>query len=462
MSWGFGPGGTRQRRIDSLCMALTRSFYNTPTRFIDFSKSRNFTHHTHGGPTGIGKDHFLYQILIGAEILIRLRKEPITTTYGGIVTDNISALVVLSSLWMQNVIIEGPKPEGGPRYLFYAQEHRKQTEGLIRFGEAMAWPYMDEARHYLENSYRYLSTREQSVGFDMCDWLYGLILPGKHFRHRIMSCLVYSSPTIRSINAAPFYENGLIVANKSYWPKRTVLGRVLGGLRNSKAVCGWIGPVPAPRGKVAGWIRLNARKVNVLVPVVREADPLASFGFDSNDLSNAIIEQITKPSEWISPTPPFLQPNDPSRSNFKGYELTLLSSHPGPSLDPSLPPEEYRATLEFEINGSPTKYTLYSNPMFVAAPPCVGSHIMHRREAQKYLDETVRVPDLKDAYPADDQMLIINALGPGEELVARAWCAERARHAVVRRGEDCCFSCATAIASKHSGTGANVLIWSKG
>src|SRR5262249_11224536 len=158
--------------------------------FIDFSKTRQFSNHSLGGATfGIGLQHFLFQILLGAELLVRLRKEPITTSYAGIVTDNISALIVLSALWMKNVLIQGPNtttgstqtnttlPQTRPRYLLVATEHRQQAEGLIRFGEAMAWPLMEEARSYIETAYQTLTSRGGSVGFDMCDWLFGLILP---------------------------------------------------------------------------------------------------------------------------------------------------------------------------------------------------------------------------------------------------------------------------------------------
>ena len=140
--WGFHPTGTRQKRIDSLCLALNRSLYFYPHRFIDFAKSRNFSQHTLGSAgQGIGMQNFLFQILIGAELLIRLRKEPAGTNYKGIVTDNVSALLVLSSLWMQHVTVQGPK-EGAHRYLIYAHDQQRHAEALIRFAEAMAWPFM--------------------------------------------------------------------------------------------------------------------------------------------------------------------------------------------------------------------------------------------------------------------------------------------------------------------------------
>jgi hypothetical protein len=86
---------------------------------------------------------------------------------------------------------------------------------------------------------------------------------------------------------------------------------------------------------------------------------------------------------------------------------------------------------------------------------------MHRRQAQNYLSNVVRVSDLKEAYAPSDALVIIDALGQGEEVVARAWCAERARHAVIRRDGECCFTCATGVAAGYTGLGVNVLIWSR-
>src|SRR5947207_13222632 len=43
---GFYTTGNRQRQIEVICMALTRSLYDAPTRFIDFSKGRNISCNT--------------------------------------------------------------------------------------------------------------------------------------------------------------------------------------------------------------------------------------------------------------------------------------------------------------------------------------------------------------------------------------------------------------------------------
>jgi hypothetical protein len=465
---GFHPtGGNRQKQIDTICMKLSGSLYDAPSRFIDFSKARNISNNTLGtAAQGIGLQNFLYQILLGAELLVRLRKEPVNTNNNGIMTDAISALVILSALWMQNVSIHAavasiatPLPVN-KMYTLYSINNHRQIEGLIRFGEALSWPFMDEARAYIENVYRDLATGAAGIGFDICDWLFGLVLPGKIFRHRIMCCLVDASPSVRSINASPFWDSGIVVQNKSYWPKRTVVGRVLGGLNNPRSICGWVGPVPAPQGwSSSAWVKINARAVDVPIPVSTSQLQLTLDGLgladpDVNESPEAALESITDIGQWIQALgpPPTATRNDVKKVEFTALRLTEVAG--------TTAEKEYRATVDFIINNIPISYVLYSNPLFVCAPPCVGTHLMHRRQAVKYLGSVVKVADLKEAYPPTDKLVIIDAQGPGEQVVARAWCAERARNAIVRKGLDCCFACAVNIAHKTTGLGFHILIWS--
>ena len=332
----------------------------------------------------------------------------------------------------------------------------------------MEWPYMGEARNFIENVYQDMVAGKPVSSWDIYDWLFGLVLPGKIYRHRIMSCLVHSTPTIRSINSAPYWENGIVVKDKSYWPRRTVLGRVLGGMKGVKSVCGWIGPLPAPKEKISGWVRLKARSVDIPVPVSVPAsgqNALQEFGFDelggAPENAEAVLLSIINPDEWVQVSPPTAtRQSNAGTVQLKAIHLTKLPISVVASTTLStLPPEEYRASLDFEVNGKTVSYTLYSNPVFVAAPPCVGgSHVLHQRQAQKYKENVALATNLGTNYPPAGQLLIVDATGEGEELLARAWCAERGRHAIVRRGEECCFSCAVSVAVGRTGLGVNVLI----
>ncbi len=459
---------------------LTRAFYDEPTRFTDFTKARSFTSNflTAANQETKTRD-FLFQIMLGYELLIRLKLQPALTSYAGIMTDYISTIIVLADLFMQNVQITTPtSPTTSlfsttpPKYAFFATNHQRNTEGLIRIAEALAWPYMDETRRCLETAYFDLTSGTSAASYDTYDWLFGLIMPGKFFRHRLMCTLVDATPSIRNWHGAPYFDNGIIVRNKSYWPKRTVLGRVLGGLRNPKSICGWLGPLPAPTGKdqngvdIQGWISLNARRLDIPVPIVRLPKPLEALGFTEtgSETNEQIINAIVDPNEYIISSGPLAQTGG-QRSIFKGISLELIPQARlaiGASL--GLPTEEYRASLDFEIAGTATKYTLFTLPVFVTAPPCVGTHVQFRRQAQMRLREAVLVKNLKESYPVSDRLLVINAMGDGDEVVARAWCSERGKHAVIRRdipGKECCFACACNLAAGDTGLNCNVLIWAR-
>ncbi|KAJ4373067.1 hypothetical protein N0V83_003358 [Neocucurbitaria cava] len=482
MHFGFGPSGTRQRRIDSFCLMLTRAFYDEPTRFTDFTKARTFTNNF---LTAVNQEtktrDFLYQVLLGYELLIRLKLQPALTSYAGIMTDYISALIVTADLFMQNVQLTTPTAitattslttTNPPRYAFFAINHQRNAEGLIRIAEALSWPLMDETRRTLETAYFDLTSGVSGASYDMYDWLFGLVMPGRYSRHRVMCTLVDATPSIRNWQGAPYYDNAVVVKNKSYWPKRTVLGRVLGGLRNPKSVCGWIGPLPAPTGTdknggaIQGWVSLNARRLDVPVPIIRLAKPLEALGFTDTDqtTNEQIITEIVDANEYIISSGPVVPPGH-QKCVFKGIHLELIPQarlNIGQTL--GLPTEEYRASLDFEISSQSVRYALFTLPIFVTAPPCVGTHVMFRRQAQMRLRDAFLVKDLKDTYPVPDKMLVINAMGEGDEIVARAWCAERGKHAVIRRdvpGKECCFACACDLAAGDTGLNCNVLIWAR-
>lgn len=498
LQYGFHANGTRQKRIDCLCMLLARSHADEPARFVDLRKSASISG-LFLAPTGnqeTSTRDFLYTMLLGAELLLRLRKQPALTSYQSIMNDYTSTLIVIAVTFMANVIIQdlGHNPRGfgssSSRYVFVAADHRRRSEALIRFGETLAWPLIEQARDYMERAYDMI-TRAQPVNLYLCDWLFGLVLPGKYFRHRAMSCLVLASQGSKHLGPAPYYDSGLIIAGKSYWPTRTVLGRVLGGLRRAptqggsvgRAVCGWLGPAPVPKDESGraipdGWILLFARDIDFPVPVVKSANALADLGLaeaDGGPIEDPVdvVESLTNPDEWICPTPP----SRPAVSTvrFKGIRLermpTVSAAGAGMSLFSSFGqlPTRYRPILDFDVAGASVSYVLYANPVFVAAPPCVvmhagGGHVVHRRQALRYLAATVPVAQLKTTYPEAGKLLIINAMGGGdEELIARAWCAERGKSAVIRRNvlnQECCFACACAVASGSTGLAVDVLIWS--
>jgi hypothetical protein len=115
----------------------------------------------------------------------------------------------------------------------------------------------------------------------------------------------------------------------------------------------------------------------VPIPTPVKANPgqdgLSEFGLDRTGSTYAQLERFLDPNEWIEAMPPARPPGTASGSpsKLKAIHLTKVPATAADSL-PGLPPERYRASIDFDIAGDLVTYTLYSNPVFVAPPPCVG------------------------------------------------------------------------------------------
>src|ERR1700737_836513 len=218
-----------QRQITDLCETLNRS---DPTRFVDLSKERTISRNFVNLPQGLGFEKFLYQVLLGYELLLRLRNQPVTTSYRNRIGQKISANLLISEQWLHNVQLQSnystTDVQGSPitsgievSYVFRPQIHDQQVEGLIRFAELLSWPYMHETRAFMENIFSDLQARNP-IGLDILDWIFGLVLPGKEFRLRIMSCLAFATESTKSFQSPLFYVPGLVLPSQTYWPSGSV------------------------------------------------------------------------------------------------------------------------------------------------------------------------------------------------------------------------------------------------
>jgi hypothetical protein len=136
-----------------------RGQYMEPSRFIDFLSTPSYTVHVFG-TTGIGLRNFLFQILLGAELALRLVKMGSAQKYPNVMTPTTSALAVTACNWMENVTV---RMNANGRYIVTSMNQPSQAEGLLRFAEAIGWPYMDEARQNIEGLYNKIISDPSSV-----------------------------------------------------------------------------------------------------------------------------------------------------------------------------------------------------------------------------------------------------------------------------------------------------------
>lgn len=372
-------------------------------------------------------------------------------------------------------------------YEVHSRVHQQQVEGLLLFAERMAWPYINEVRDYAEDVYGNLRSGG-SVPLHLHDWLFGMTLPGKWMSFKIMAALVLCTPSISAgLNIAQYYDCGVSLLKKSYWRVRTVLGRVLGCLPNVISLCGWVGPCLVPiefipplsedAKRKPRYIHLNARTFSSTTGYDDDDDVIYIGRYDYND---AILLQpdedledwiaaIEDSDKWVCPQPPL---REFVTCTIKSIRLKKLPSDiniatqmasKGLSEEEVEAKTEYRASIVFSMdnNEDTVTYTLYTNPVFITPPPChSGPHEVHARELSRYQKDVWIVDRLKDHTPEDfdNDVMIINATGKGTEVIARAWCAERGKNAVIRRTGGPCFVCSVRAAGK-GGLGMGVLIW---
>ncbi|GFF37913.1 hypothetical protein IFM51744_03621 [Aspergillus udagawae] len=367
--------------------------------------------------------------------------------------------------------------------------HARQTEGLVLFAERMRWPYLEEVRNYVETVYGDL-VGGQTVPSHLHDWMYGMMLPGKWFAFKIMSALIICSRSIRhTIGLAPYYDCGVSLPQASYWRVRTPLGSILGCLPGVRSLNGWLGPCPPVRfissldAEKPRHIRVHARRLTPFTTNSEWDDRAVLLQGEDVEYEARCMKlgeevapylaAMTDRNQWVLPEKPVQQA---SVCEMKAIELQALpppKGVPTPSLGVEMREErmdretDYQARIVFQMDGSErtVTYTLYTNPIFVSLPACRpgprGNHELHLREVSQYQNNIWTVERLKE-HSVDtidpDSVMIINATGHGCELLARAWCAERGRNAIVREAGGACFACAVRAASL-SRLGIGVVIW---
>lgn len=395
-------------------------------------------------PTGMGVRLFLLQVLLGYELYLRLKVCDNASSFPGI-TQQVNSTLDVAVRWVENVSSE----ISDGQLKVYSKVHDSQVEGLIAFAEAMKWPFLHEVRQFAPSAYAsHLNGKIVDVHF--LDWLYGTCLPGRWFAWKCMSSTIYASPSLRSYGTTPYFDAGLVLAETSYWRTRTPLAHVLGGLADVQCMAGWVGPCPPVVTEVGdpftGWIRVRAAPADfnhISAPVdemTEDEHELQDRGLRvrAGETPRGLLNELADMTKWVLPKP---VTKSTTFAKILEVRLELLPLED----DEDIPSQQANATVVFNLDDRDSvEYKLLHNATIVSSPPCLsGPHLAHARELERYTN-VVDVKDLKKCTPnSHGTMLLINATGGGDaEAVARAWCSEMGRHAVVSRGTTTCLTCA--------------------
>ncbi|KAF2211646.1 hypothetical protein CERZMDRAFT_42813 [Cercospora zeae-maydis SCOH1-5] len=361
---------------------------------------------------------------------------------------------------------------------FHSHVHESQVDGLLHFAEKMRWPYLSEVRVTAEEAYSKMHTGGGVNSF-VADWLYGLTLPGKHFAFKIMATLIQCSPSVAgTIGTAKFLESNVVLQKQSYWRARSVVGRVLGAMPGVKSLGGWVGPLPAveisPPPAAGAFqpllVRLKTRQIPPQRPVQAGDNTIYIGGRHDRfrDTKPALNEDIDAYIADMISNEAYSAPQPPAKLQRSVVVTSIGLKRVAPELGTSTTDTagqnhdngneaEYRASVTFSITPGQQEsvtYTLFTNPIFITLPTCYnGPHRAHRRELKRYQVVPWEAERLHEHFLEDDDQggkdgdepncMVINATsGKGAEVLARAWCSERSKHAIVVRDGEPCLVCA--------------------
>ncbi|GAB1727830.1 hypothetical protein NU195Hw_g2150t1 [Hortaea werneckii] len=92
-------------------------------------------------------------------------------------------------------------------------------------------------------------------------WLSGLVFPGEAASHFLISTLLENSrPAIEALGDEADLYGGFAYQARSYWSTSSVVGRVLGAVKDSKEVMGWISISIVPQNQEQGWMAVHVAK----------------------------------------------------------------------------------------------------------------------------------------------------------------------------------------------------------
>jgi hypothetical protein len=204
-------------------------------------------------------------------------------------------------------------------------------------------------------------------------YLTGLVLPGEAIAHFLISTLLENDQlAISALGDSANLYGGFIYAERSWWSKSSIVGRVLACVEGAVECMGWMTTSSLPHGLRDGWYAISSQQISPEQParITAEKDLLArdSVLVSGDDETKVKAEDLTLPVDQMTPPVPSIE--------FSRWKLTSVDSEPSDQDASSsvMGTDAHTATLIFTSfsRGTTHTSTLTYDVQFVTSFPCTA------------------------------------------------------------------------------------------
>ncbi|KAF2810375.1 uncharacterized protein BDZ99DRAFT_310291 [Mytilinidion resinicola] len=203
-------------------------------------------------------------------------------------------------------------------------------------------------------------------------YLTGLILPGEAISHFLISTLLENDKlAISALGDTASLYGGFLYAERCWWSKTCVIGRVLSCIDGAVECMGWISIPRLPSAHVDGWVTTSSKQPPPdKEPLIKNGDRIADVSavIPGMDISNVKPEDLVLPLDLSIPPLPSIHFIEWSLAPSPGADADANSLSSTDSIPPG-PPST--ATLIFSNLSTSHTLTLTHDISFISSFPCI-------------------------------------------------------------------------------------------
>jgi hypothetical protein len=202
-------------------------------------------------------------------------------------------------------------------------------------------------------------------------YLTGLILPGEAISHFLISTLLENDKlAISALGEIANLYGGFIYADRCWWSRSCIIGRVLSCIDGASECMGWLSIPRLPSDCVDGWVSVSSKQPpSDKIPAVQDGNRVANVSavIPGMDITTVKPEDLVLPLDLSSPPLPSIQ--------FTAWYLVTDPDLPTPDTDSlsstaSAPEPPSTATLTFSTLSSTHTLALTYDISFISSHPC--------------------------------------------------------------------------------------------